>query len=241
MIEAEHLLIVDDDDRICRMLARYLQREGYRVSTAADGVAMWRQLESGQPDLIILDVMLPGIDGITLARELREKTDVGIVMLTGRDDRVDTVVGLEVGADDYVTKPFDNRELLARIRSVLRRLSVRTNGVEENDQTGRVACFDGWRMDLNAFALVSPAGEQARLTTQEFRLLEIFVRNAGHVLSRDRILQRLSSREWLPEDRSVDVMIGRLRKVIEADPAHPKLIRTLRNAGYQFTARVTMQ
>jgi len=241
MIEAEHLLIVDDDIRICRMLGRYLEREGYRVSTAADGSAMWRRIDSDLPDLVILDLMLPGVDGITLARELRAKTDIGIIMLTGKDDTVDTIVGLEVGADDYVTKPFDNRELLARIHSVLRRMSDDANSNNAGFNNKDKVEFEGWHMDLNAYELVSPGGKKIKLTTQEFRLLAIFVQNAGHVLSRDQILQKLSSREWLPDDRSVDVLIGRLRKEIEDDPAQPKLIHTIRNAGYQFTARVKME
>lgn len=242
MTEFRHLLIVDDDVRICRLLSHYLKREGYRVSTAADGSAMWRQIESDQPDLIILDVMLPGVDGISLARELRAKIDVGIIMLTGKNDTVDTIVGLEVGADDYMTKPFDNRELLARIRSVLRRMPDGKNtnhgGFSNNNELKME--FEGWQIDLNAYELISPSGEKIKLTTHEFRLLEMLVQNSGRVLSRDQILQKLSSREWQPDNRSVDVLIGRLRKEIEENPAQPKLIRTIRNVGYQFTAKVSL-
>ena len=241
MIEAEHLLIVDDDIRICRMLGRYLEREGYRVSTAANGTAMWRQIDTDTPDLILLDLMLPGDDGLTLARELRTKTDIGIIMLTAKDETVDTIVGLEVGADDYVITPVDNRELLARIHSVLRRMHDDADNNNSGMNNKDKIVFDGWHMDLNAYELISPGGEKIKLTTQEFRLLAIFVQHAGHVLSRDQILQKLSSREWVPDDRSVDVLIAKLRKEIEADPAQPKLIHTIRNAGYQFTAKVKME
>jgi DNA-binding response OmpR family regulator len=240
MTKFAHLLIVDDDVRICRLLSRYLEQEGYRVDTAADGPAMWALLKKFTPDLIVLDLMLPGVDGITLARKLRAKTNIGIIMLTGKSDPVDTVVGLEVGADDYITKPFDNRELLARIRSVLRRLpdwEILTAD-DDKDHDGRLVKFNGWEMNLDAYELISPAGEIVHLSDHEFRLLSILVRNSRHVLSRDKILQNLSRRDWLPEDRSVDVSIAKLRKVIEENPAQPKLIRTIRSVGYQFTGKV---
>jgi two-component system, OmpR family, torCAD operon response regulator TorR len=231
------LLIVDDDERICRTLECYLQHEGYRVSSVPDGKAMWQHFDVKQPDLVLLDIMLPGVDGITLARELRVKTpDIGIIMLTSKDDAVDTVVGLEVGADDYITKPFDNRQLLARIRSVLRRLS--TNNNKAADHAENIVQFNGWQMNTDTFELKAPTGEKIELTSIEFKLLEILVHNVGHVLSREQILQKLSSREWQPEDRSVDVLIGKLRKVLETDPAQPKLIRTIRNLGYQFTGKI---
>lgn len=234
------MLIVDDDARICRLLSRYLEQEGYRVDTASDGAAMWEKLKKGRPDLIVLDLMLPGVDGITLARELRAKTDIGIIILTGKNNPVDTVVGLEVGADDYVTKPFDNRELLARIRSVLRRLtdSPINAGNHDDPHARRVVKFNGWQMNLDEFELFSPGGELVQLSGHEFRLLEILVLNTRHVLSRDQILQKLSRRDWLPEDRSVDVSIAKLRKVIEENPAQPKLIRTVRSVGYQFTGKI---
>ena len=240
MTEYAHLLIVDDDERICRLLSNYLEQEGFSVDSANDGTAMWRKLEKDQPDLIILDLMLPGVDGITLARELRTKFDIGIIMLTGKTDLLETVVGLEVGADDYVTKPFDNRELLARIRSVLRRLPDRAilTADDDEDHDGRLVKFNGWKMNLDAYELISPAGEIVHLSDHEFRLLAILVRNTRHVLSRDQILQKLSRRDWLPEDRSVDVSIAKLRKVIEENPAQPKLIRTIRSVGYQFTGKV---
>ena len=240
MTEFEHLLIVDDDKRICRLLRRYLEQEEFSVETAVDGASMWEKLEQRQPKLIILDLMLPGVDGLTLARELRAKTNVGIIILTGKNDPVDTVVGLEIGADDYVTKPFDNRELLARIRSVLRRHpdSQAFTGNDGIIHDGDMLKFNGWLMKLNSYELISPAGEITNLSSHEFRLLTILVQNTRNALSRDQILQKLSGRNWMPDDRSVDVSIGKLRKVLEEDPSHPKLIRTIRSIGYQFIGKV---
>jgi DNA-binding response OmpR family regulator len=237
--ESAHLLIVDDDERICRSLECYLQHEGYHVSSVSDGKAMWQYYEDNNPDLILLDIMLPDADGITLARELRvKKPDTGIIMLTAKDDAVDTIVGLEVGADDYITKPFDNRQLLARIHSVLRRLSTNNKDNKATDDAENIIQFNGWQMNTDTFELNAPTGEKINLTSIEFKLLEILVHNVGHVLSRDQILQKLSSREWQPKDRSVDVLISKLRNVLETNSTEPKLIRTIRNLGYQFTAKV---
>lgn len=236
------LLIVDDDERICRSLECYLQHEGYCVGSVSEGKAMWQYCEDTQPDLILLDIVLPGVDGLTLARELRVKNpNIGIIMLTGKDDAVDTIVGLEVGADDYITKPFDNRELLARIHSVLRRLSTNDDAKKATDDAKNIVQFDGWQMNTDTFELIAPTGEKANLTSIEFKLLEILVHNVGRVLSRDQILQKLSSREWQPNDRSVDVLIGKLRKVLETNPSQPKLIRTIRNLGYQFTGKANSE
>jgi len=239
--EPAHLLIVDDDARICRMLERYLLQEGFTVDIASDGDNMWVAIDGARPDLIILDVMLPGVDGLTLARELRAQSSVGIIMLTGKTDSVDTIVGLEVGADDYVTKPFEFRELLARIRSVLRRTHGSQNDSSQDAHADepQLFRFNDWQLNLETRELFSPSGEVTNLTDHEFRLLALLVTNAGHVMSRDRILMKLSKRDWQPEDRSVDVSVAKLRRLIEADPSQPKLIRTVRNVGYEFTARIT--
>jgi DNA-binding response OmpR family regulator len=240
MTEAPKILIVDDDVRICRTLRLYLKREGYQVSIASDGEEMWKQFESDAPDLILLDVILPGDDGITLARELRKKSDVGIIMLTGKNDPVDQIVGLEMGADDYVTKPFDERQLLARIRSLLRRKSVSSSSSDTKaTEEGTRVRFGGWEMDLLSHELVSPLGEERVLTSHEFRLLEAFIQNPGSVMSRDQIMQHMYDRDWSHNDRSIDVLVGKLRKKIEEDPAQPKLVLTIRNYGYKFAARVT--
>jgi DNA-binding response OmpR family regulator len=240
MTEAPKILIVDDDVRICRMLRLYLKREGYVVSIAANGEEMWQQFENDTPDLILLDVILPGDDGITLARELRKKSDVGIIMLTGKNDPVDQIIGLEMGADDYVTKPFDERQLLARIRSLLRRKSVSSASSDKKTGEGKSKVhFGGWEMDLLSHELVSPLGDEQALTSHEFRLLEIFIQNPGTVMSRDQIMQHMYDRDWSHNDRSIDVLVGKLRKKIEEDPAQPKLVLTIRNFGYKFAARVT--
>jgi DNA-binding response OmpR family regulator len=240
MSENGHILIVDDDERLRRLVSNYLKREGFSIGEAADGAGMWHYLENEQPDLILLDLMLPGADGISLARELRLKYNIGIIILTGKSDVVDTIVGLEVGADDYITKPFNDRELLARIHSLLRRLSNKKSNAE-NDQVNqhwKIVEFDGWRLNLSTYEFTSPLAEPVHLTTHEFKLLQIFVQNTGHVLSRDQILQKLSSRDWSPDDRSIDVLVGRLRKAMQDDPAKPQIIHTIRNAGYQFTPKV---
>lgn len=240
MTETSKILIVDDDARICRTLRSYLKREGYSVEIAADGQEMWREIEAFEPDLVLLDVVLPGADGVTLAKELRKSSDVGIIMLTGKNDPVDQIIGLEMGADDYVTKPFDERQLLARIRSLLRRRST-ASGVAKGQRfeaNNRVA-FEGFELDLFRHELMSPSGEIRELTSHEFRLLEIFVRNPGGVLSRDQIMRRLYDRDWSHNDRSVDVLVGKLRKKIEEDASRPKLILTIRSFGYKFAARVT--
>jgi len=201
---------------------------------------MWSHFENNLPDVILLDVVLPGDDGITLARELRKISDVGIIMLTGKNDPVDQIIGLEMGADDYVTKPFDERQLLARIRSLLRRRAAPASGTnEETGDDNQKILFNGWKMDLFAHELHSPSGHRTELTSHEFRLLEILVRHPGGVLNRDQIMQRLYERDWSLNDRSIDVLIGKLRKKIEEDPSQPKLILTIRNFGYKFTGRIT--
>lgn len=240
MPESPKILIVDDDIRICRTLRSYLKREGYSVSIALNGEDMWRQFTAIGPDLILLDLILPGTDGVTLAKELRKTSDVGIIMLTGKNDPVDQIIGLEMGADDYVTKPFDERQLLARIRSLIRRRNVLSRrGATEAAELGNRVTFEGFELDLFRHELLSPAGDQLDLTSHEFRLLEIFVRNPGGVLSRDQVMQYLYERDWSQNDRSVDVLVGKLRKKIEIDPSQPKLILTIRSFGYKFAARVS--
>ncbi len=236
MQKPQSILVVDDDPRLCRLVSRQLTREGYSVRTASGGEEMRRLISEALPDLVILDLMLPGEDGFSLARELRAQSSVGIVMLTGKTDTVDKIVGLEVGADDYVTKPFDERELLARVRSVLRRVS---DDAREHTADANIACFEGWSLDLNAYELVSPDGDLVHLTSHEFQLLEALVRHGHRVLTRDAILELLSGRDWTPEDRSVDVLVGKLRRKLEADPHAPRLIKTVRGVGYLLTATVS--
>ena len=233
MNDGPHILVVDDQREICDLVQDYLSDEGYRVSIANDGAAMRRVMAQSAVDLVILDLMLPGEDGLTLARALRDVSDVGIIILTGRGDTVDRIIGLEMGADDYLPKPFHPRELLARVRSVLRRVSSRT---AENASAARSrARFAGWNLDLASRELRSPSGKEVRLTTGEFDLLAAFVNNANQVLTRDRLLDLARNREAGPFDRTIDVQVGRLRRKLESDPQKPTLIKTVRGSGYIFT------
>ena len=230
------ILVVDDDPRICRLVACYLGSEGYNVHTATNSTELQLLMTVESPDLIILDVMLPGEDGFTIARSLRAKSNVPIVMLTGKSDTVDKVVGLEIGADDYITKPFVERELLARVRSILRRASQNLTSVPNGEHT--IARFAGWQLDLAAHKLTSPKGTKVYLTTHEWALLEAFVTRQNRVLTRDEILELTAQREWTPQDRSIDVLVAKLRAKLEDDAKHPKLIQTIRGVGYKFTCRV---
>jgi two-component system phosphate regulon response regulator OmpR len=233
----DHLLIVDDDARIRQMLVRYFQEEGYRVTAVADGVGMRQAINTNKVDVILLDVVLPGgKNGIELAREVRAGSDVPIIMLTDRDDVTDRVVGLEVGADDYISKPFHLREVLARVRSILRRQELihRTPPVSD----GQSFEFDGWRLDLGRRTLFAPDGVEVVLTSGEFDMLVALVQHAGKVMSRDRLMDLTRGRERSPFDRTVDSQIARLRRKLQASPAAPRLIGTVRGVGYVFVGQV---
>jgi two-component system OmpR family response regulator len=237
MSDNGHILIVDDQREICDLVQEYLAGEGYRVSTAQDGAVMRKVMAQARVDLVILDLMLPGEDGLSLARWLREESSVGIIILTGRGEIVDRIIGLEMGADDYLPKPFHLRELLARVKSVLRRASA--HGIEAQGATSRSkASFAGWNLDLSSRELYSPTGKEVRLTTGEFDLLAAFVNNANQVLTRDRLLDLARNREAGPFDRTIDVQVGRLRRKLEDDPQRPTIIKTVRGTGYIFTPPV---
>jgi len=231
-----HILIVDDQREICDLVQEYLSNEGYRVSTAHDGAGMRRVMAQDAVDLVILDLMLPGEDGLSLARSLRDESSVGIIILTGRGETVDRIIGLEMGADDYLPKPFHLRELLARVKSVLRRASSRS--AERQAVPRSRAWFAGWNLDLSSRELLSPLGEEVRLTTGEFDLLAAFVNNANQVLTRDKLLDLARNREAGPFDRTIDVQVGRLRRKLEDDPQKPTMIKTVRGSGYIFTPAV---
>ena len=230
---AAHILVVDDDQRIRQMLTRYFEQEGYRISVAADGLAMRAQLNDSV-DVILLDVVMPGEDGLTLAREIRATSDVGIIMLTGRDDVLDRVVGLEIGADDYIAKPFHLREVLARVKSVLRRREP----PPRPSVTDEVIRFEGWRLDIAHRRLVSPTGEDVGLTTGEFDLLAALARHPGRVFGREALMDLTRGRSFGAFDRSIDAQVARLRKKVEADPKNPILVKSVRNVGYVFTGKV---
>ncbi|MGQ7793322.1 response regulator [Faunimonas sp. B44] len=238
--ERPHILVVDDDPRIRQMLTRYFGDEGFRVGGAQGGAAMRSYLEEHVVDLVLLDLGLPDEDGLTLARDLRGLSKAGVIIITGRGDVVDRIVGLEIGADDYITKPFHLREVLARVKSVLRRLKdVPAPKPAEEERPEEQFTFEGWTLDLVRRQLVDPAGEEVPLTTGEFSLLCAFVRNPGRVLDRDRLMDLTRGREWNAYDRAIDTQIARLRKKIEPDSQSPALIKSVRGVGYVFAAKVS--
>lgn len=232
-----HLLVVDDDAEITRILSRYFGAHDFRVSTAGDGVQMRRILDTEPVDIVILDLGLPGEDGFSLTRHLREHWHGPVIIVTGRGESVDRVVGLELGADDYVTKPFDLRELLARVRSVLRRATPPPRMAAKVAQPRRFS-FDGYVLDSQSHSLFDPQGEPIALTSGEFALLKTLVEHSNQVLTRDQLMTHIHGRDAGPYDRSIDVQIGRLRRKIELDPAHPQRIKSIRGAGYLFSPTV---
>ncbi|WP_370125863.1 response regulator [Sinorhizobium fredii] len=236
-LDPEHILVVDDDPRIRQMLARYFEEEGYRVSLAGDGKEMREGLEKSHVDIILLDLVLPGEDGLALARDLRSRSDIPIIMLTGRNDVVDRVVGLEIGADDYIAKPFHLREVLARVRSALRRRQPSAR----NELPTEVYCFEGLRLDVARRQLMSHDGNEIMLTTGEFDMLCALVKHSGRVLKRDVLMDLTRGRNLEAFDRTIDAQIARLRRKIEPDPSHPALIKSVRGVGYVFSARATRQ
>lgn len=228
------ILFVDDDQRLCRLIKRYLEHGGYEVSYATCGEELHAMLEQQNYALLLLDIMLPGKDGLTLAQEVRTRSNIPIIFLSAKADIDDRVNGLEVGADDYITKPFEEKELLARVQSVLRRANASQSGSVLRTQ----ARFAGWTLNLLNQTLISPNGERVDITTNEYRLLSTMVSRPNVTIRREEILHILSGREWSPLDRSADMAISKLRKKIERNPNKPELIRTVRNKGYQLTAVV---
>jgi two-component system, OmpR family, response regulator len=236
MTQQDHVLIVDDDAEIRSLLSEYLQKNGYRTSSVADGRAMWAAIAVKRPDLIVLDVMLPGDDGLTLCRELRTRFDVPIIMLTARGDETDRIVGLEIGADDYLPKPFNPRELLARVKSVLRRARALPENLK-GDEVTRWR-FAGWTLDARSRDLTTPDGVVVPLSGVEFRLLRTFLTHPNRVLTRDQLIDLMLERDAAPFDRAIDVQVSRLRQRLREDAREPRLIKTVRGAGYVFAAEV---
>ncbi len=231
-----HILVVDDNEEIRTLLSRYLVKNGMRVTTAADAKAARKALPTAAVDLIVLDIMMPGEDGLSLCRHLSETTDIPVILLTALGEETDRIVGLEVGADDYLPKPFNPRELLARIKAVLRRAQSLPPQKETTDEE-RVR-FERWIFDRVRRELIDPDGVAVPLSSGEFRLLSVFVDRPGVVLSRDQLLDLTRGRESAPFDRSIDNQVSRLRKKIERDPASPELIATVWGAGYRFLGKV---
>ncbi len=233
-----HVLVVDDDPEIRSLLAHYLGQAGYRTSTAADGGGMWPVLEREPVDVVVLDLMLPGDDGLALCRALRARSDLPVIMLTARGQAVDRVVGLEMGADDYMAKPFDPRELLARIRAVLRRSGAAAAASPAEGREPRWLRFAGWQLDTRARQVHAADGRVVSLGGADYRLLRTLLHHPHRPLGRDLLQEAVYGRERGPDDRAIDVCISRLRSRLEEDARQPALIRTLRNEGYQFAADV---
>jgi two-component system OmpR family response regulator len=239
MESPEHILIVDDDAEIRALLGAYLQKNGYRTTVAADGTAMWKALERGAVDLIVLDLMLPGEDGLTLCRKLRADADTPVIMLTARGEETDRIVGLEMGADDYIAKPFSPRELLARIKSVLRR--YRSLPLNLRADAAREISFAGWHLDTVARHLVSADGVVASLSGAEYQLLKVFLSHPQRVLTRDQLMMLSKGHEADPLDRSVDIQVSRLRHRLHDDSANPTIIKTVRGEGYVLAVPVEVK
>ena len=242
--QLEHVVIVDDDERLRNRLRAFLEKEGYRATAVDGGAALRARMAETTPDLVILDLTMPGEDGLSLTRFLREISGVGIVILTGKGDAVDRIVGLELGADDYIAKPFELRELLARIRSVIRRLHPAgpaaagdTTSKGESPE-GENIVFESWNLDLVRHRLTAPDGRPVHLTTAEFGLLAALAASPNRPLDRDRLLDEVGGRDWQPFDRSIDLHISHLRRKLGDDPKDPTLIKTVRGAGYMLAAAV---
>ncbi len=237
---AEHILVVDDDPKIRKLLRRCFEQESYQVTEAATGADARQIIDQIKINLVTLDLTLGDDDGLLVARDIRAKSSVPIIMVTGKGDTIDRVVGLELGADDYITKPFHLREVLARVRTVLRRSADQiSTPAPENKKSNECIVFDRWNFDMAKRELTDPDGSACTLTTGEFDLLKALVTHANRVLTRNQIMDLVKGQDWSPTDRTIDNQIARLRKKIEADPEHPRLIKTVRGTGYSFTADIS--
>jgi len=238
---SKHVAIVEDDPDVRAVLARSLGADGYQVTALESGVGIEEAILANPVDLLILDIGLPDVDGLTITQKIRRNSDVAIIIVSGRGDLADRVVGLEIGADDYVTKPFEPREILARVRSVLRRSRHADQSPSSSSESHECYSFGEWTLDATAQALHDAAGQPVALTSGEFRLLETLVTRANRVLSRDQIMDACHGDNSPAFDRSIDVCVGRLRRKLNDDPRNPAFIRTVRNGGYIFAAKVIRQ
>lgn len=249
------VLVVDDEPKVRLLLRRCLESDGYVVIEASNIREVDKVLQKSRPDLITLDLQLGDESGLSLAAKIRANSEIPIIMVTGKGDVIDKVVGLEMGADDYISKPFHVREVLARVRTVLRRTSKAASESDGNSDpantrtgaqlsnmpssTSQALLFEGWQAKPDSFELYDHNGELCDMTTADFKLLMVFLQHSKKVLSRDRIMDLTNGIEWTPNDRTIDNQVARLRKKIEADPANPRLIKTIRGIGYMFTRDVT--
>jgi two-component system, OmpR family, response regulator len=232
MSQSPHVLLVEDDPEIRKLVSQFLQSNGLRVATSADGREMDQTLKDNRIDLLVLDIMLPGEDGLSICRRLRGSSNLPVIMLTAKGEDIDRIIGLEIGADDYLTKPFNPRELLARIRAVLRRGA---NDSVTESRGDSILIFEGWRLDPNIRQLHDPDGARVALTGAEFDLLFVFCERPRRVLSRDQLIDLTQGRSATPFERSIDVLVSRLRQKMEKEPKDPRLIQTIRSGGYMFS------
>ena len=239
MDSIDHILVVDDDAEIRSLLGDYLRKNGHKATAVADGKAMWTALSRSKVDLIVLDLMLPGEDGLSLCRRLRSESDTPVIMLTARGEETDRIVGLEMGADDYLAKPFSPRELLARIKSVLRRYRSLPANLRADE--AKLIRFAGWSLDIQARHLVSAEGVVTPLSGAEYQLLRIFLSHPSHVLTRDQLMVLAKGRESEPFDRTIDLQVSRLRHRLGDDSAEPKIIKTVRGQGYVLAVPIEME
>ena len=235
MASQTHILVVDDEPEIRDMIQEYLELRGFQVTPLDGGEALRATIAEQPADLVLLDINMPGEDGLSLARFLRETSTVGVIMLTAAGEVVDRVIGLEIGADDYLAKPVDLRELLARVKAVLRRLQAAREGAAAPATEADEIAFGRCRLNLASHKLTDEAGDEIPLTSMEFDLLKAFADHPNRILSRDQLLDMAHNRGWEPFDRSIDIRIARIRRKIEADPGKPQVIKTIRGAGYMYT------
>ncbi|HKI73385.1 MAG TPA: response regulator [Pseudomonadales bacterium] len=230
-----NLLIIEDEPITRSQLAAHFEKEGYKVSVKEDADGADKVISADDIDICLIDINLPGKDGLTLTRELRANSDVGIILVTGKDEQVDRIVGLESGADDYVTKPFDPRELLSRVKNLLWRVRAQ----EKQKEKGFKRSFEGWTLDLNKRELVTPRNEVQPLSAGEFHLLLALIENAGQVMTRDQLMNRIRNREWYPDDRYIDVLVGQVRRKFRQFAPDKTFISTIHGTGYLFAPTVT--
>ena len=234
MSDPDHILVVEDEPITREQLVAYFEDEGFRVSSTGSGDEVQKLVEETDVTLVLLYIKLPGKDGLTLTREIRAHSDIGIILVTSKQEQIDRILGLESGADDYVTKPFDPRELLSRTRNLIRRVQIQQKQRKRN----HMRTFDDWSLDLNKRELTSPDGEPIQLSAGEYQLLLAFMEQAGEVMNRDQLMNRIRNREWFPDDRYIDVLVGQLRKKLGERAANAKIIATIHGTGYLFTPEV---
>jgi DNA-binding response OmpR family regulator len=238
MLSDTKILIVDDDELTRQVLSSYFENEGYDVLCATTAEEAEELLVLGTVDLILLDIRMPGKDGLTLTRELRVNNEVGIILVTGSQDEVDRLIGLECGADEYVTKPFNPREILARAKNLIRRVRLCRQVKSADNDDNILKAFDRWKLNPVRRQLIDEEQTTVQLTEGEFQLLKCLMDHVGQIMTRDQILDQIRNREWVPTDRTVDVLIGRLRRKLGDDSTNPRLILTVHGAGYLFTPKV---